>query len=69
MKAANLREQTDEELRNQLEEARKELGTLRLMRRAGDGSTSPIRARGLRRTVAKVLTVMRERESGATAGE
>ena len=61
MKAASLREQTDVELQNLLEETRQELGNLRMMQRVGDGSQSPIKQRGLRRDIARIETVLKER--------
>jgi len=67
MRAANLREQTDEELRNLLDETQRELGSLNMLQRAGDGSKSPIRARNLRHDAARILTVLRERR--ASIGE
>jgi large subunit ribosomal protein L29 len=61
IKANGLREQTDEELLNLLEETRSELGTVRMMQRVGDGSQQPVRMRTLRRDIARIKTVMRER--------
>ncbi len=62
MKAAKLREQTVEELQEAYEEARKELFDLQVKSITGDGSTQPLRRRTVRREVARIKTVMRERE-------
>ena len=61
MKASSLREQTDVELQSLLEETRRDLGDLRMMQRVGDGSRSPIKQRGLRRDIARIETILRER--------
>ena len=63
MKAVNLREQTEDELRNLLEETRRELGEMRMMHRVGDGSRQPIQRRGLRRNIARIETVLTERRA------
>jgi len=65
MKATNLREQTDEELQNLMEETRGELANVRMMQRVGDGSQSPLKMRTLRRDVARIKTVMQERAKQA----
>jgi large subunit ribosomal protein L29 len=61
MKATSLREQTDDELRNLMDEARSELANVRMMQRVGDGSQSPVKMRTLRRDIARIKTVMQER--------
>lgn len=64
-KASSLREQTDEELRNLMDETRSELGSVRMMQRVGDGSHSPLKIRTLRRDVARIKTVMQARVNQA----
>jgi large subunit ribosomal protein L29 len=61
MKASRMREQTEDELRQLCAETRKEYGELRLKKGAGAQAQSPLRARTLRREIARILTVMRER--------
>jgi large subunit ribosomal protein L29 len=61
MKANSLREQTDEELLNLMDETRSELANVRMMQRVGDGSQSPVKMRTLRRDVARIKTVMQQR--------
>ncbi|MCW3992449.1 MAG: 50S ribosomal protein L29 [Candidatus Bathyarchaeota archaeon] len=51
-----------DERRRRLEELRTELSKLRTMISAGGSVENPGRVKALRRTVAKVLTVMREDE-------
>jgi ribosomal protein L29 len=61
MKASKMREQSDEELQQGLEAARKEVFEMRVKTGTGDTSQQPLRARTLRREVARRLTVLRER--------
>jgi ribosomal protein L29 len=61
IKANSLREQTDEELLNLMDETRSELANVRMMQRVGDGSQSPVKMRILRRDVARIKTVMQQR--------
>jgi large subunit ribosomal protein L29 len=61
IKANSLREQTDEELLNLMDETRSELANVRMMQRVGDGSQSPVKMRTLRRDVARIKTVMQQR--------
>jgi large subunit ribosomal protein L29 len=62
MRVSGLREQTDEELRQLLDESARELVDLKLKKGWGDGSTQPLRLRTLRRDIARIRTVIRERE-------
>ena len=62
MKAENLREQTDDELRQELKDTQKNLFDIRVKRRTGDASEQPLRIRSLRREIARIKTVIRERE-------
>jgi len=57
-----IREMSPEERRRRLEELRTELSRLRTMISAGGSVENPGRVKALRRTIAKMLTVMREEE-------
>lgn len=63
MKAAELREQTVEELRDREKELAEKLFALRLQRVTGQ-LESPAKVRDARRDLARVLTVLREIELG-----
>lgn len=65
MKASSLREQTDEELLNLMDQTRSELANVRMMQRVGDGSQQPLRMRTLRREIARIKTVMQGRAAKA----
>ncbi|MBM3315402.1 50S ribosomal protein L29 [candidate division WOR-3 bacterium] len=58
MKASELRELTADELSRKLAELRDELLKLRL-RRAAEPMPNPLRLRGLRRDIARCLTMLR----------
>ena len=63
MKIADIREKADDDLRREIAAAEKEIWTLRFQRgseKAGD----PSKIRHLRRQVAQMMTVQRERELG-----
>ena len=67
MKIADIREKDDDDLRREIASAEKQVWTLRFQRgseKAGD----PSRIRHLRRQVAQMLTVLREREMGLQRG-
>lgn len=57
-----IRELTPEERKRRLEELRTELSKLRTMISAGGSVENPGRVRALRRTISRLLTVMREEE-------
>ncbi len=61
MYARELRELTTEELRLRLPEARRELFNLRQQWYAGT-LTDPNRMRAVRKDIARILTILRERE-------
>ncbi len=63
MSAADLRELGVPELSKRLQDARQELFNLRLQRAAGK-LLNPARVVQVRRTVARLLTVLRERSAG-----
>lgn len=61
MKAADLREFTDDELRMRLEEDREELFNLRFQSVTGQLDNTA-RVKEVRRDAARILTILRERE-------
>ena len=61
MKAYELRELTDDELRVELDDAKAELFNLRFQRESGQ-LEDQTRVRAMRREVARILTIIRERE-------
>jgi ribosomal protein L29 len=61
MKAAKIREQSDEELAEREKELSRRIVELKVKRAAAEGAESPIQARNLRRELAQVKTIMRER--------
>lgn len=63
MKASQLREQTEEELRGTCADLSRQLVDLRLRRHTGDSSEQPLQIRVLRREIARVKTLIRERET------
>jgi|YNPNPStandDraft_1061719.scaffolds.fasta_scaffold73446_2 large subunit ribosomal protein L29 len=56
----DIRQWTDEELRAQLDQARRELFNLRFQQSVGH-LENPARVRQLRRDIARMLTIQRER--------
>lgn len=65
MKARDLRELSPEELGQQYEETRQELFNLQMQKSTGQ-LENPARVRLLRRDVARLKTVLREREQATT---
>lgn len=63
MKAKDIRELTDDELRAKLDEGRKERLNLRLQQSTAQ-LEKPSRIRELRRDAARMLTIMNERKRG-----
>ena len=61
MKAKELRELSDRELRAKLEELKAEQFNLRFQRAVGQLG-NPMRIRQVRKDIARILTVLRERE-------
>jgi len=68
MKASELREMTQDEIRRKLAEFRDEQFKLRL-RRSAEELPNPLRLRLLRRDVARCLTVLRAKEIDAESTE
>jgi large subunit ribosomal protein L29 len=62
MKATQLKEQSADELRETYDETRQALFNLQVRVDTGDGTEQPLKARMLRRDVARIKTVMRELE-------
>ncbi len=63
MKATDLREQTVEELHEAYDETRQALFNMQVRKDVdGDAGEQPLKARALRRDVARIKTVIRERE-------
>ena len=62
LRMSEIRELTPEERMRRLEELRTELSKLRTMISAGGSVENPGRVRALRRTIARLLTVVREEE-------
>ncbi|MEM8961108.1 MAG: 50S ribosomal protein L29 [Acidobacteriota bacterium] len=67
MKAAELRELTDDELRDKERDLAQQLFTLRLQKTTGQ-LESPAKVRQVRHEMARVLTVLGERSRAAGAG-
>ncbi|MBM3331662.1 50S ribosomal protein L29 [candidate division WOR-3 bacterium] len=68
MKASELREMTQDEIRRKLAELRDEQFKLRL-RRSAEQLPNPLRLRLLRRDVARCLTVLRAKEMETESAE
>lgn len=60
MKAAELRETTVEELRKKEQDLRKELFNLRFQKATGE-IENPMRIRAIKKNIAKILTVITEK--------
>ena len=63
MKAAEIRDLTDEEIRERISDSQEELFRLRF-RSATQQLDNPLLIRQLRRDVARMKTILRERETG-----
>lgn len=66
MKASELRGMTDAELTNQLDDAHQELFNLRFQKATGKLSNTA-RVREVKRQIARIQTLLRERELSGTA--
>lgn len=62
MKASEIRDRSTEELLGLLDEKRQEMFELEVRKGVADEATNPLLARSVRRTVARIRTVMKERE-------
>jgi len=62
VKALNLREHTDEELAQLHTDTARQYFTAKIKKASGDSGEQPLRVRALRRDLARIKTVIRERE-------
>ena len=62
LRMSQIREMTREDQERRLEEFRTELSKVNTMIKAGGSIDNPGRVKALKRTIARVLTVMREEE-------
>ena len=62
MKTKQIREKTPEELAAQVKEARAQILQARIKKDAASAGGNPLKVRTLRRDVARMLTIVRERE-------
>lgn len=62
MKIKQIRENSSDEIRGQIREAEREMLLLQVKKTVSDGSIQPLKIRTLRRNVARMHTVIRERE-------
>jgi large subunit ribosomal protein L29 len=62
MKAAKIREHTDDELRQMAEDTAQQIYDLHTKKGAADATDHPLRVRLLRRELARIKTIIRERE-------
>ncbi len=60
MKGKDLKEMTDEELRQKFSDAQDEIVNLRIQKSTGE-IEQPLRLRTLRRDIARILTIMKQR--------
>jgi large subunit ribosomal protein L29 len=68
MKVVELKEQTTEELETKLLEAKKSLFNLKFQKSTGQ-LENPLRIRNLRKDIARIKTVLREKELKKGAGQ
>ena len=66
MKASNVRELNNEELQAKLADLKKELFNLRLSHATGQ-LTNPLALNNVKKDIARIKTVLREREQGSRA--
>lgn len=67
MKITDMRQRADDDLRREIAAAEKEIWTLRF-RQGSEKAGDPAKIRHLRRDVARMATVLRERELGIERG-
>lgn len=67
MKASKLRENTDEELRQLAGDRRRAICEWKAKKGIGEATEQPLKIRSLRREVAQILTIMKERGVGEHA--
>jgi len=64
LRISEIRKMSDEERRKRLTELRAELVRMRTMVKAGGALDNPFRIREIKRTIARILTVMNEERKG-----
>lgn len=64
MKTAELRDKSASELLELYEEMRQELFTLTVRKEVADEADNPLKVRNLRREIARIKTVMNEKQEG-----
>ena len=69
MKASNLRENTDDELRQMCEDTRKALSEMKVKNIIGEATEQPLMIRQHRRDIARIQTVISERASQKKGNE
>ncbi len=62
MKIKQIREKATDEIRGDIRETERQLLDLQVKKTVSDGTTQPLTIRALRRDVARMHTVIRERE-------
>jgi len=62
MKASKIREHTDEELQQLMDDTAQQVFDLSAKKGAGDSGEHPLRVRLARRELARIKTIIRERE-------
>ncbi|MCL1856191.1 MAG: 50S ribosomal protein L29 [Kiritimatiellaeota bacterium] len=62
MKAKDIRSKSDEEIKGDLKEVRRKLLDLKIKEAAKNSGRAPLEVRFLRRDIARMETVLRERE-------
>ena len=65
MKIKQVRETSPEEIDSQVKAAKREILEMKIKKVATEGTKNPLKRRSLRRDVARMLTVKRERELAA----
>ncbi|WP_457640670.1 50S ribosomal protein L29 [Persephonella sp.] len=68
MKASELRKLTDDELKEKLAELKKKLMNLRFQNAVG-GLEKPSEIKATKKDIARILTILRERELSKAGGE
>jgi large subunit ribosomal protein L29 len=64
LRTSEIRDMSVEEMLAKLRELRTELSRARAMKSAGGSLENPARIRELRRTIARILTIMKEKQKG-----
>ena len=62
MKTSNLREMTEDDLQQAAGDIRKQIFDINVKKGAGDTAENPLQVRGLRKDLARIQTVINERQ-------